>query len=167
MEADPPTRQFKFCVDVMLGTLARWLRILGYDTSYNNQMSDEDLIECCVQENRVAVTRDRRLARRRALSNCLLIKGNSLGDQLREVLQFTGEPVQSELVFSRCLVCNLPLESVKRAEVQYRVPPYVYLTQKVFRRCRSCRRVYWQGTHKDRMMERLSVLLSRQEQNAL
>ncbi len=159
-EPDSLSGRHRFFADVMLGSLARWLRILGYDTCYDNRMDDEELISRCCADNRIALTRDRRLARRRALKRSLFITSDNLGDQLREVLRFTGDGVDERLVLTRCLECNSSLQPVAKREVRDLVPPYVYRTQPRFQRCPECRRLYWAGTHRERMMERIDRLLN-------
>ena len=159
MEANFSSDRPRFLADVMLGTLARWLRILGYDTWYDNQIDDDDLISRCCIDNRIALTRDRRLAQRRALKRSLLITNEDLGHQLQEVLSFTGDSVDERLVLTRCLECNRNLQPVTKMKVRDSVPVYVYETQPRFRRCPECDRVYWAGTHRERMMERIRRLL--------
>lgn len=144
----------------MLGTLARWLRILGYDTEYERDVDDDLLVGRCVAEGRIALTKDRRLAERRALRNVLLIRSKRLGGQVREVLAVTGDDPSDRPFLSRCVECNSLLEDVAREAVRDRVPPYVFRTQQEFRSCPSCGRIYWAGTHRDRMLERLARLLS-------
>ena len=106
--------QYRFFADVMLGTLARWLRIIGYDTSYEKSVDDDELIQFCLSEGRVALTRDRRLAERKKLKDCLLIEGNTLVEQLREVIRFTECPVNLGLLLSRCLACNSAIENIEK-----------------------------------------------------
>jgi uncharacterized protein with PIN domain len=148
----------KFFADVMLGTLARWLRILGYDTCYDNAIDDDTLVSRCNSDNRVALTRDRGLAKRNRLKQCLFIQSEKLHDQIAEVLRFTEEPVMPERVLSRCLECNIPIEEVEKEHIRDEVPPYVFRTQNDFRRCPHCGRIYWAGTHRDRILEKLSDL---------
>jgi uncharacterized protein with PIN domain len=153
----------RFFADVMLGTLARWLRVLGYDTSYENTIDDDELIRRCIEEGRVALTRDRRLAQRRLLEECLFIESESLNEQLSEVLRFTQESVLPGLILSRCLECNSKIEKVEKAEVAAQVAPYVLKTQDEFSRCQKCGRVYWAGTHRERILERLRGLVGEVE----
>jgi len=160
MEPVSPSGRHKFLADVMLGSLARWLRILGYDTCYDNQVDDEDLIARCCADNRIALTRDRRLTQRKALKRSLFITSDNLGEQLREVLAFTGDHVDDRPILTRCLECNSTLQGVTRSAVRALVPSYVYRTQLRFRRCPECNRVYWAGTHRKRMMERIDRLLN-------
>lgn len=152
------SRPPKFLADIMLGSLARWLRILGYDTAYDNTIEDEELVRRCIAEGRVALTRDTRLARDRRLPCCLLIESNELEGQLQEVLAFTEEPVMGNRLLSRCLECNHPLEPVSAETIRDRVPPYVFQTQRRFHQCPACQRVYWGGTHREQILRRLQAL---------
>jgi uncharacterized protein len=147
----------RFLADVMLGSLARWLRILGYDTEYDNRISDDEIVRRCIAEGRVALTRDVRLTERRRLRS-LLIESNQLGAQIREVLRFLGAEVEVERILTRCLQCNSPLLDAARDALRDRVPPYIYETQSKFKHCPACDRVYWGGTHRDHILARLKKL---------
>jgi uncharacterized protein with PIN domain len=139
----------------MLGKLAKWLRLLGYDTAYDNAADDHELARRARAEGRVLLTRDRELAARRGL-RALLIQSEVLEVQVREVQDALGPPPDPAL--SRCAVCNTVLEPVSSDDVADRVPPYVLRTQSDFRRCPGCGRVYWPGTHVDGMQEQLGQL---------
>ena len=148
-----------FLADVMLGTLAKWLRILGYDTEYDNQIDDDAIVARCLEENRIALTRDSRLVERRALEeHHLLIRSQELRQQIHEVLRFLGSGVDSSLVFTRCVECNEKLSGVRKDDVIGQVPPYVYRTQRDFKRCPRCQKVYWRGTHREKMLNSLMKL---------
>ncbi len=138
----------RFIADVMLGRLATWLRLLGCDVEYFREISDEDLVERASLEGRVILTRDLELSRRRkARGNHFLVRGDDYKEQLRQVVsRFSIDPLAR--ILTRCLRCNLPLEEIGLEEARRRVPPFVYETQRGFRACRSCGRVYWRGTHR-------------------
>jgi uncharacterized protein with PIN domain len=145
-------RPLKLLADGMLGTLAKWLRLLGYDTAYDNVADDHELARRSRAEGRVLLTRDHALARRRGL-HTLLIRSEALEEQVHEVQGALGPPPDPAL--SRCAVCNTALEQVSPEEIADCVPPYVLRTQSEFRRCPDCGRVYWPGTHVDEMQERM------------
>ena len=145
-------RPLKLLVDGMLGTLAKWLRLLGYDTAYDNAATDPQLAHRARAEGRVLLTHDRELAGRRGL-RALLIRSEVLGEQVREVRDALGPAPDPAL--SRCAVCNAALESIPPWDAAGRVPPYVLRTQTDFRRCPDCGRVYWPGTHVDEMQEQM------------
>jgi len=144
----------------MLGNLARWLRVLGFDTAYERRISDEELIRACLAEQRIALTRDRRLVKRRKIrSRSLLLEQDSLSEQIREVLQRMDLRIGPGDLFSRCLECNSGLEEIPKARIRDRVPPYVYRTQEHFCICPSCKKIYWAGTHRPRMLMKVQPLL--------
>jgi uncharacterized protein with PIN domain len=142
----------------MLGTLAKWLRILGYDTLFDPDIDDHQLVRLARAEGRLILTRDRELARRRGV-RVLLIASEHLDDQIRQVLaDLDLEPDRS---FSRCPVCNEPLVAIDRETARSQVPAYVARTQRTFRSCPICQRVYWRGTHWQRINEQLARLQSK------
>jgi len=144
-----------FLADAMLGRLAKWLRILGYDTLYGARWDDNELARRARAEGRVLLTRDGELARRRGL-RVLFISQQELEPQLAEVLAAYPPPLDG--LFSRCPECNALLQDIPKEGVRGQVPPYVYETQQRFRQCPACQRFYWQGTHWQRMRERLAEL---------
>ena len=144
----------RFVVDGMLGSLARWLRILGYDTDYVNQRDDAELVRIARAEDRVLLTRDRELAARRGVKT-LLIESQSLDDQLAQVTAAFPLPPGAHL--GRCSVCNTALVEAAPEEIAHRVPSYVLKRHPHFRRCPGCDRVYWRGTHWRNMQARLRI----------
>jgi uncharacterized protein len=144
----------------MLGSLARWLRILGYDTLFDPALDDHQLARLALAQGRVLLTRDRALAQKRGVRT-LLIENEQLDDQIRQVLaDLQLEPDRS---FSRCPVCNELLESIDRKAAQNRVPAYVARTHKNFKHCPGCGRVYWRGSHWQKMDEQLARLQLRDD----
>jgi len=152
-------------VDVNVGKLAKWLRIMGYDTLFNKGLGDDELIRIAMDEGRVLLTKDTRILRRRvAYSGRLklaLIRDDDIKEQLRQVIQ-TLHLDRDLKPFSRCLECNEPLLPRERDEVQDLVPPYVFQTQTQYMECPSCHRIYWRGTHWQRMKMELDQLTTGQ-----
>jgi uncharacterized protein with PIN domain len=145
----------RFVADSMLGTLAKWLRILGYDTTYYRHIQDRELVRVARAEDRVLLTRDSDLAARKGL-RVVLIKSQAMEEQLAQV---TGTfALRMDSAFSRCPVCNTVLDDVPRHEAWGQVPPYVFQTQTKFRLCPECNRFYWRGTHWQRMTQKISKL---------
>ncbi len=142
----------KFLADTMLGRLAKWLRLIGYDTAYRPDLDDGGLARLARADNRVLLTRDVELTRRRGLK-FVLIESDRVSGQLKQV--FAELNLHTREAFSRCGECNLPLEPVEKQAVRDRVPPYVYQTQTRFRACPRCQRVYWRGTHWARMISEI------------
>jgi uncharacterized protein len=139
----------------MLGRLARWLRLMGYDTAYWRTGSDEELAIAARQDGRLIITRDRQLAGRRGVQ-ALLIHAETLNEQIAEVRAALGSDPQP---FGRCPECNSPLVALPHAEAHGLVPPYVWETQTAFERCTGCGRIYWKGTHWPGMQGRLDDAL--------
>lgn len=139
----------------MLGRLAIWLRLLGYDTAYPNDATDAQLVRIARAENRVLLTRDVELTRRRGL-RFVLIESEQVEDQVRQV--FRALDLTAREAFSRCAECNRALADVSKESVRGDVPPYVFHTQERFRRCPQCARVYWRGTHWARMLGQMQDL---------
>jgi uncharacterized protein with PIN domain len=153
----------KFIVDNNVGRLAKWLRVLGFDTLFINPIADEDLLEIARREGRIIVTKDTAFLRRREVMDgrlkVVFVRSNDRLGQLREVIAALNLPV-ADRWFSRCLACNAPLKPVAKAEVAHEVPPYVYATQNGFQRCPGCGRVYWPGTHWERMRAELKTVMA-------
>jgi len=146
----------RLLADAMLGALARWLRILGVDTAYDPSLDDAEIAAQAVAEERTVLTRDRRLVLRRVLrERHLLIASEVVEEQVRQVVTELSLAPRPEDLFSRCLRCNVRLEEVPAVEARRRVPPYVARTQDHYRRCPSCRRIFWPASHVHRMRRRL------------
>jgi uncharacterized protein with PIN domain len=143
----------KFVADKMLGRLARWLRLLGYDVAYGPHLSGQGLIRAARREGRIVLTRDRKIARLSHPPPLLLLESERFRDQLRQVVETFA--LGLDALFTRCSLCNLPLEPLPKESVRDRVPPYVFETQEKFSLCRSCGRIYWPATHHERIREEL------------
>ncbi len=144
----------KFLCDHMLGTLAKWLRLLGQDVTYPGPVADNDLKAEAEKEGRTVLTRDRELAGR--VPDALYVASDDLDEQLLQVLRAFGIP--PDLSPERCSVCNAPLAAVPKAEAAGKVPEKVLEYQQEFWHCPSCGRFYWKGSHWTRMEERLRDL---------
>lgn len=138
----------RFVLDVHLGTLARYLRLLGVDTAYRNDSSDDELIAQSRREDRVLLTQDRGLLRRRALRAGAYVHGAQPFEQLTDVLERFAPPLRP---WSRCTSCNGELGDVPQQEVQEELREGTRRNYRVFARCRSCHRVYWRGAHARRI----------------
>jgi uncharacterized protein with PIN domain len=144
----------RFMVDAMLGGLARWLRILGYDTAFDPHISDEELVRRSLTEGRHILTRDRKLPEEWRVEGCTMLKGEDSEGQLREVFERFGLEV-GERLFSRCTLCNTLLDPLPREEAFERVPGRVFEEHETFSHCRECDQVFWEGSHTERMRVRL------------
>jgi uncharacterized protein len=140
--------ELRLVADAMLGTLAKWLRILGYDTLYDASWDDAFLVRLARAEDRVLLTRDTGLARRKG-ARIILLESEGIEEQLAQLQQALR--LRAEARLSRCPLCNMPLEAVSKDQAWGQVPPYVFATQQEFHLCPSCNRFYWRGTHWENM----------------
>jgi uncharacterized protein with PIN domain len=140
----------KFIADVMLGRLAKQLRLLGFDVLYDRTIDDNDIIRLSLEQDRVILTRDTSLAERPLAANRLFITNDDIRTQLQQVLS-AFQPDMLSQPLTRCSECNEPLVAISRKRVKDLVPAYVYETHETFFECLTCKRVYWTGTHVKRM----------------
>jgi uncharacterized protein with PIN domain len=149
----------RFICDAMLGKLAKWLRVLGYDTTYRPDLDDAELVRLSWLEGRIILTRDTRLAARKVARRNLVIAHDHVERQLEQVVKQLRLKVE-QTAFTRCLVCNEELFAVDKEAVRNLVPPFVFATHDSFARCPNCGRHYWKGTHWQQMLERLRKVAS-------
>jgi hypothetical protein len=148
-----------FVADVMLGRLAKWLRIAGFDVLYSNRYTDEELILLSGFEDRILLSRDTRLLVRKSVRRFVFLESGKILDQIRQVFRATGIKSLPALL-SRCLSCNEILKDVPRDLARERVPPFVFETQANFKSCPACGRIYWAGTHREAVLRTLESLLT-------
>ena len=145
----------KFLADHMLGKLAKYLRFMGYDTFYpRGDMSDDAIIEIAEREGRIILTRDKELAAR---SNGVYIESDDYREQLRFLAKKFG--LSDENMLTRCSVCNEPLVPVDKEKICDRIPEYVYEHHDEFYLCPRCNRVYWYGSHTERIEREIRDIL--------
>jgi uncharacterized protein with PIN domain len=150
-----------FVADCMLGRLAKWLRILGFDVLYFSKAEDPDLVAIARREGRVLLTRDTGLIERTARRpDRLFIRSVAWEDQVVQVLDEFG--LWDEVApNTRCIACNLPLKLLSREQARNLVTPYVGERAASFAVCPGCERVFWQGTHYGDMERKIGRLLER------
>jgi uncharacterized protein len=143
-------RRLRFVADAHLGGLARFLRMAGFDTVYDNNINDDEIEGLASAEDRVVLTRDRELLKRRTITHGCYVHALKPEEQLREIFNRfdLGGSMQP---FSLCLHCNVPLRAVEKAEVADRLPPMVRDGHDEFNTCDRCHRVFWKGSHWKRM----------------
>jgi len=153
-------------LDYMLGKLARWLRLLGYDSLYLKLKDDSSLVYIALRENRILLTRDQQLIKRKMIKEgkvrSILIKSHKVEDQIKEVNKVHPLKFQRH---SFCPFCNVQLINVLPDEVFSRVPPYVYLTQESFLTCSSCQRIFWAGTQLNSFLNTVDKILNLNQAN--
>ena len=148
--------EIRFAADRMLGKLAKWLRVLGQDVIYGQHLTGYGLIRAARAEDRLILTRDRRLKQKQP-PPFILIESDHHRDQLRQVIRECRLDC-SDRLFSRCMECNSVLQLRPKEAVQALVPPYVFSTQEKFFWCPGCRKVYWPATHHAAMLEELRAM---------
>lgn len=160
MKPQDPIPRRTFIVDVMLGKLARWLRVLGYDTAYERNIDDPALVDRVLHEQRWLLTRDRYLVQRKAIrGRCTLIHSDFVSDQLRQLqAELEIRLAIDEERGCRCVECNHILESISPSQAGPRVPPVVVQYYTHFTRCPNCGQLFWAGTHWRHVQQRLNLL---------
>jgi uncharacterized protein with PIN domain len=141
-----PLRETKFVLDVHLGRLAGYLRMLGFDAVYSNRIGDLELVRISCQEKRILLTRDRGVLKHSAVTHGYWLRETDSRRQAAEIVR-RFDLAQSLRPLTRCMVCNEPLRAVSKAEIRGRVPPGTLQWCDEFRECAGCGRVYWEGSH--------------------
>ena len=143
-------REPKFALDVHLGRLAAYLRMLGFDSEYRNCAGDAELVRISTEQERILLTRDRGLLKHSAVTRGYWLRQTDSRRQAAEVVR-RFDLARSLRPFTRCMACNAGLRPVSKVEVEKRVPPLIAARHEEFRECPACRRVYWEGSHYRRM----------------
>jgi uncharacterized protein len=148
----------KFIVDANVGKLAKWLRMMGFDTLFFDELDDGKMVKLALAQERTIITRDTEFMKRRAITTgrvkAILVSGDNPESQMKTVLQKLNLSDQTR-PFTRCLECNAELKELDRSEAEGLVPGRVYQIQEQYMICPSCERVYWRGTHWKAMTDKL------------
>lgn len=152
----------KLIADCNVGKLAKWLRLMGYDSRLFNGSNDSQLVAIALAEGRVILSRDTQIMKRRVIASgklkAILIQDDEPELQIRQVIDTLD--LDSQLrPFTLCLECNQVLVERDKGEVKDLVPPYVYQTQNQFMQCPACQRIYWRGTHWQAMTKTLKKFI--------
>jgi len=150
--------EWRFVLDNHLGRLAVYLRMLGFDALYRNDYQDEELARLCHQEERILLTRDKRLLMRNAVKRGYWIRSKVPRHQLEEVVRHFGLDTAVK-PFRRCLRCNSLLVAVSKEEVLDRLQPLTRLYYDEFHLCPECNQIYWKGSHYERMQHMIQQVL--------
>lgn len=151
-----PLRVTRFIADVHLGTLARYLRLLGFDTVWERDLTDEDIIDRSLREQRIILTRDRGILRNGRVSHAYWLRTTDSQRQIEEVvraLDLSG----ATRPYTRCMACNGALRGASPVDVAGEVPPRVLEDYQAFSKCTDCGRVYWAGSH----VKKLDAIVAR------
>ena len=159
--------KLKFIVDHNVGKLAKWLRMMGYDTLFFNGDDDSHMIAIAQSGDRVILTKDTQIMARRVVTSgqikAILIQSDEPEAQMHQVVDELHLESQFD-PFTICLECNQPLEERSKDQVQDLVPPYVFQTKDQYMQCPACHRIYWRGTHWQAMTEKLQRFTNNSDQ---
>lgn len=155
----------KIVVDSMLGNLARWLRVLGYDTEYSRKLQDKDILNLAIRDGRVVITRDLGLYRRALKKNLKSVyippDLTEIVDMLTLVAEKLGLNIRFDKGNTRCPLCNSMLAIVPKAQIATLVPVEVLNKYDTFWYCVKCRKAYWQGNHWKTISDTIEVVRTR------
>ena len=148
----------RFAAEKTLGRLTKWLRLLGFDTRFEPELTDKKFIET-LEKDRVLLTRTQRIQKQLASRRLIFVESDHLAQQLTQIFRELNLKASQTRPFSRCLRCNAPIEVVKKATSLGRVPDYIFETHDRFQKCPECDRIYWSGSHTRRSLEEIRQLL--------
>ena len=152
---EKPGSERRFVVDTMLGKMAKWLRVLGFDTR-SEHLTQHEQVDSYAANGFLVVTRNRSWCEHPGV---LCVTDNDPMRQLREVIMQASVTPNEVQFLKRCILCNDLLNQLPREEAFGLVPDYVFETHSTFFRCPSCQRIFWPGSHPGRMLKRLSDVL--------
>ena len=146
-----------FAADRTLGKLVKWLRILGFDTTFEIDFP-ADLFYEHLAKDRIVLTRTGTIKKQFSAHRLVFITSNYLDVQLKQVIAEIGICPADTRPFSRCLHCNVPIVNADPDDVCGLIPDYIYETHKEFHKCLQCHRIFWSGSHTKRSLERIEHL---------
>ncbi len=145
----------RFICDDNLGKLAKYLRVLGYDTLFKSEIEDSELLRIALSDTRIILSRDSKLKTLKSADKIVLIRFYDPVEQLQQVFRELELKPQKDKSFTRCLDCNTELVEILKEKCKQRIPPYAFKTQERFLHCESCDKIFWAGTHVERLFEKL------------
>ena len=155
---DKPLRRPAFVLDVHLGALARMMRLLGFDVLYRNDLDDPEIVHISVYQNRIILTRDRRLLFAKVVTHGYWVRNTHPEKQIEEVLDRFDLRNQVH-PFQRCTSCNGRVSRVEKSEILDRLEPKTIKYYHEFYRCEACDRIYWKGSHYERIIQKIERFL--------
>lgn len=145
-----PLRDPKFIADIHLGSLVKYMRMLGFDVLYKNDYTNDEMIESSLQEKRAILTKDREMLKNNRITHGYWIRSSGVEEQVKEIIErFDLKGNIHE--FLRCLDCNCILFPIEKTKIEDRLPPKVEESQDKFWYCEHCDKIYWRGTHYEKM----------------
>jgi len=145
-------RNVKFIVDIQLGNLSKYMRMLGFDAAYKSDYNENKIINTSLKEKRTILTKNRELLKRNEVTHGYWVRNMEIKRQIDEIINRFD--LKNEIKeFTRCMECNTLLEKVGKEKVINRLPEKVIQYQQEFYYCRNCNKIYWKGSHYERMME--------------
>lgn len=150
----------KFIADSMLGRLARWMRLSGYDAAYARSLSDAEIIESAKSGGRILLSRDAKLCEKagREDVDAVIIKSTELQEQLRQLVAERGIVVRDSPEFARCAACNGEIEKINKEEAAHKIPEKVLERIDEFWACKDCGKIYWHGGHWKKIKEQVQKI---------
>lgn len=145
-----PLREPKFIADVHLGRLARYMRMLGFNTLYKNDFKDDEIVNISVDEKRAILTSDRNILKRSVITHGYFVRNSEVKEQIKEIIKRFDLKNQIK-EFTRCIECNSELQSISKEKILDQLPPKVSESQTSFSICPACKKIYWKGTHHHKM----------------
>ncbi|MFQ5450426.1 MAG: Mut7-C RNAse domain-containing protein [Nitrospinaceae bacterium] len=155
-----PLRVVRFVLDVHLGKLARYLRMLGFDSLYRNTASGPEIIRLMQAERRIILTRDSQLSRQKTVTHGYWVRADHPRSQAAEIVR-RFDLGNSLRPFSRCIVCNGLVAGVEKRTILPRLPHGIRQAYEVFHQCGECGRIYWNGSHARRMAKLIEEIRQR------
>lgn len=153
-----PLREPRFVLDVHLGKLCKYLRMMGFDTIYRNDLDDVEIVEISVKENRIILTRDIGILKNGLVTHGYWLRSQDSREQLKEVIR--RFQLKAEVrPFYRCTVCNGFIRPVKKADIVDFLPNQTKKFFDAFFRCTSCKKIYWEGTHYESMRDFIGEIM--------
>jgi len=152
-------REIRFLADRTVGRLAKWLRLAGFDCEFAPQANLDEFVTRGREEKRVLLSRDSALVNRVGDLTLVFLQSDHADDQLKQVITECSISICCEKILSVCPICNTPLEILPKHEARGIAPAYVFATHDTFRRCPNCRRIFWPGTHRGKIIDKLKQTL--------
>lgn len=153
-----PLRDTKFVLDVHLGRLAAYLRMLGFDTLYQNNYDDPELANISVDEDRILLTSDKKLLMRKIITHGYYVRERQPKKQLMEIIS-RFNLFNSQKPFTRCISCNSEIKPVNKEKIINHLLPRTKTFYDEFWQCTNCNKIYWKGSHYQRMLDQINSLL--------